>query len=94
MKAIWNGKVIAESDKTINIENNQYFPPESVNTAYLQKTDTQTTCAWKGVASYYNIVVDNAINENAAWYYPHPGELAKVIKNYVAFWRGVKITDK
>ncbi len=94
MKAIWNGKVIAESNKTINIENNQYFPPESVIIAYLQKADTQTTCAWKGVASYYNIVVDNAINENAAWYYPHPKELAKVIKNYVAFWRGVKITDK
>ncbi len=94
MKAIWNGKVIAESNETINIENNQYFPLKSVNAKYLQKTGTLTTCPWKGEASYYNIVVDGDINSDAAWYYPHPKELAKGIKNYVAFWKGVEVTDK
>ncbi len=91
MKAIWNGKIIAESNETINIENNQYFPISSVKMEFLQKVDTHTTCPWKGEASYYNIVVDGKINEDAAWYYSNPKKLAEHIKNYIAFWRGVEI---
>lgn len=90
-KAIWNGEVIAESDKTIVIERNHYFPPESVNEKFLKKTDTHTTCAWKGEASYYTLDVNNEQNVDAAWYYPEVTDLAKSIKGYVAFWKGVKI---
>ena len=91
MKATWNGKIIAESDITINIENNHYFPKESVKMEFLRKAETHTTCPWKGVASYYDIVVDGKENINAAWYYPEPKEPAKQIKNYIAFWKGVTI---
>ncbi|HDO28043.1 MAG TPA: DUF427 domain-containing protein [Bacteroidetes bacterium] len=91
MKAIWNGKVIAESDKTINIEGNQYFPPESVNKEYLSDSDTHTVCHWKGTASYYHVEADGKTNKNAAWFYPDPSSLAEKIKGYVAFWHGVKI---
>lgn len=98
MKAIWNEKVIAESDETIEIENNQYFPFDSVNKNFLIKSDFHTTCPWKGLAYYYNLNVDGKINENAAWYYPIPkeGSIEKVGKdftNYIAFWNGVKITS-
>jgi uncharacterized protein (DUF427 family) len=91
VKATWNGAVLAESDRTQIVEGNHYFPPESINSEYFQSSDTKTTCFWKGVASYYTIVVSGQENKDAAWYYPEPKEKAQNIKNYVAFWRGVKI---
>jgi len=91
MKAIWNGKIIAESDKTINIEGNQYFPPEAVNKEFLSNSDTHTKCHWKGTASYNNVVVEGKTNKDAAWYYPETSGLAEKIKGYVAFWHGVEI---
>lgn len=92
MKAIWNGKIIAESDKTIVIEGNHYFPPSSINKEYFQDSATHTFCAWKGTASYYNIVADGKTNKDAAWYYPETYEMAKGIKGYIAFWKGVEVT--
>lgn len=89
--ASWNGEVIAQSDSTIEIEGNQYFPPNSVNRSYLQPSDTQSRCPWKGLASYYDLVVNNKVNKDAAWYYPEPKEAAAEIKDYVAFWNGVEI---
>jgi len=91
MKAIWNNKVIAESNDIVNVEGNAYFPISSVNTEYLKPSDTHTVCHWKGTASYYSLNVDGKINEDAAWYYPQPRELAKGIENRVAFWKGVQI---
>ena len=93
MKAIWNGKTIAESDDIIQIEGNFYFPVESINKDYFEDSETQTTCAWKGVASYYSLEVEGKTNQDAAWYYPEPSDLAESIKGRVAFWRGVKIED-
>jgi len=93
MKAIWNNQVIAESDDTIIVENNHYFPKESVNAAYLKPSATHTTCPWKGLASYYTLDVDDMENKDAAWYYPAPKEAANHIKDYVAFWKGVKVTE-
>jgi uncharacterized protein (DUF427 family) len=93
MKAIWNGAVIAESDTTIVVEGNHYFPPESVRREYLQPSDTHTTCPWKGVASYYHVVVGGQVNRDAAWYYPEPKPAASHIKDYVAFWRGVQVVE-
>ncbi|MFP4345679.1 MAG: DUF427 domain-containing protein [Anaerolineales bacterium] len=93
MKAVWNGKVLAESDETVVIEGNHYFPPESVNRAYLRESDHHTRCPWKGLASYYDVVVEGKVNENAAWYYPEPSEAAQEIKEHVAFWRGVEVTQ-
>ncbi|QEM13021.1 MULTISPECIES: DUF427 domain-containing protein [Mucilaginibacter] len=93
MKAIWNNQVIAESNDTIVVENNHYFPKESVKAEYLKETDIHTTCPWKGKASYYTLDVDGKENQDAAWYYPEPKEAAKNITNYVAFWKGVKITE-
>lgn len=93
MKAIWKGTLLAESSQTIVIEGNHYFPLESVNREYLENSDYQSRCPWKGLANYYHIVVDGEKNENAAWYYPEPSEAAKEIKNYVAFWKDVKISE-
>ena len=93
MKAIWNNEIIAESDATIVVENNHYFPPDSVNDMYLKNSETHTTCPWKGEASYYSLEVQGKVNSDAAWYYPDPKEAAKKIKNYVAFWRGVSVTE-
>ncbi len=90
-KAMWNGEVIAESDKTILVEGNLYFPPESVKREYLQKSDAQYTCPWKGQAGYYDIVVKGRVNKDAAWYYYEPSKVAEVIKNYVAFENGVEV---
>lgn len=90
-KAIWKDKVIAESDKCEVVEENYYFPPDSVKLEYLKKSDTHSTCPWKGEASYYNVEVDGEVNEDAAWYYPEPKDAAKNIKGYVAFWKGVEI---
>lgn len=92
MKAIWNGQVLAESDDTIIIENNHYFPPESINKEFFLNSETHTTCPWKGVASYYTIKVDGQENRDAAWYYPETSSAAHGIKGYIAFWRGVEVT--
>jgi len=92
MKAIWNDKIIAECDNTIEVEGNQYFPPESVKEEYLEKSDHTTVCPWKGTARYYHLNVDGEKNENAAWYYPEAKEMAKAIENHVAFWKGVEVT--
>jgi uncharacterized protein (DUF427 family) len=92
MKAIWNNVVIAESNDTIVVENNHYFPKEAVGTAYLETSDTHTTCPWKGEASYYTLKVDGKENKDAAWYYPQPKDAAKNIKDYIAFWKGVTVT--
>ena len=91
MKAIWNGTVIAESNETIEVEGNPYFPPHAVQFEFLKKTNTNTTCPWKGEASYYSIEVNGQVNKDAAWYYPEPFDPAKSIKNYIAFWHGVEI---
>ena len=93
MKAIWNGTIIAESSNTIEVEGNAYFPATTIKTAFFKDSSTQTTCPWKGKASYYSIEVDGKTNEDAAWYYPEPKEAASQIKNYVAFWKGVKIEE-
>ncbi|WP_345949384.1 MULTISPECIES: DUF427 domain-containing protein [unclassified Mucilaginibacter] len=93
MKAVWNNHVIAESDQTIVIENNHYFPKESVNSDFLQSSDTHTTCPWKGLASYYTLEVEGQQNKDAAWYYPEPKSAAAEIKDYVAFWKGVKVSE-
>lgn len=90
-KAMWNGVVLAESDDTEVVEGNHYFPPESVNMEYFEKTDHNTTCPWKGEASYYTIKVEGEENPNAAWYYPQPKDAAKQIKDHVAFWKGVEV---
>lgn len=91
MKAIWNGKIIAESDKTIAVENNHYFPANSITQEFFENSNHHTTCNWKGEASYYNIIVDGKTNTDSAWYYPDPKSAAKNIKNYIAFWKGVEI---
>ncbi len=90
-KAVWNGQVIAQSDRCEVVDGNQYFPPDAIVSEFFQDSATHTTCGWKGVASYYNVVVDGAVNADAAWYYPEPKDAAKNIKGYVAFWRGVKV---
>lgn len=90
-KAIWNGTVLAESDRTEVVEGNHYFPPEAIDKQYFKESSTHTTCPWKGVASYYNVEVDGQINKDAAWYYPTAKDKAKNIEGYVAFWRGVKV---
>jgi uncharacterized protein (DUF427 family) len=91
-KALWEDAVLAESDKTIEIEGNQYFPPDSIHNEYFQPSDYHTTCGWKGEASYYDVVVNGSKNANAAWYYPEPFAAAKQIKGYIAFWRGVRVS--
>jgi uncharacterized protein (DUF427 family) len=93
MKAIWNNQVIAESGDTVVVEGNHYFPAGSVKATYLQPSDTHTTCPWKGEASYYSLHVDGKQNPDAAWYYPAPKAAAANIRNRVAFWKGVQITE-
>ena len=93
MKATWNGATLAESSDTIVIEGNHYFPPQSVDRQYLQPSNTHTTCPWKGQASYCNVVVSDEQNKDAAWFYPQPKPAAAEIKDYVAFWRGVKVQE-
>ena len=93
MKAIWNNKVVAESDKTILIEGNHYFPANSVNKDYFEESSTHTVCHWKGLASYYNLNVEGKVNKDAAWFYPEPKPLADKIKDYVAFWKGVEVGE-
>ncbi len=90
-KAIWNGKVIAESDHTLMVEGNHYFPPEAIHKEFFAESESHTVCHWKGVASYRDVQVDGKVNHDAAWYYPNPSEPAGKIKDYVAFWRGVEV---
>lgn len=92
MKAIYNGQVLAESDATVVVENNHYFPENSLNKDFFKSSDKHTSCPWKGEASYYTLEVDGAVNADAAWYYPEPKDAAKEIKDHVAFWKGVEIT--
>jgi uncharacterized protein (DUF427 family) len=94
MKAIWNGKVIAESGQTVVVEGNHYFPRGSVNSAFLKEDDAHTICPWKGKASYYDIQVDGKINHNAAWYYPEPKEAARNIQGHIAFYKGVQVKEE
>ena len=92
MKAIWNGAILAQSDETIVIEGNHYFPAASINRSYFSRSNTHTICPWKGEASYYDISVAGQANKDAAWYYPDPKEAAAKIKDHVAFWKGVIVT--
>ncbi len=92
MKATWNGHTIAESDDTVIVEGNHYFPRESVRDEFLIDSDKTTICPWKGTANYYSIGVDGETNADAAWYYAEPKEAAAEIKGRVAFWRGVEVT--
>jgi uncharacterized protein (DUF427 family) len=93
MKAIWNNKIIADSDEWIELEGNIYFPLSRVKQQYLLPSTTITICPWKGKAHYYDVVVDESTNKDAAWYYPEPKAAAANIKNYVAFWRGIEVLD-
>lgn len=93
MQAIWNGTVLAKSDRTIVVEGNHYFPPESINQEYFKLSDKTSFCGWKGQANYYTISVAGQENKDAAWYYPDAKEKAKNIEGYIAFWRGVKISE-
>ena len=93
MKAIWNGTVLAESDDTVVVEGNHYFPPESLNRDFFAESSRTSTCPWKGVASYYDVVVDGETNAAAAWYYPEPKSAAQEIEGRVAFWKGIEVTD-
>jgi uncharacterized protein (DUF427 family) len=90
--ATWNGAVIAQSDKTIEIEGNQYFPMDSVESEFLVDSDTTSTCSWKGLANYYSLNVNGEVNTDAVWVYREPKDAAKEIANYVAFWRGVTVS--
>lgn len=91
MKANWKDATIAESNNTVVIEGNHYFPPDAVNMEYMMPSATKTKCPWKGDASYYTINVGGELNTDAAWYYPEPKEAAKNIQGYIAFWRGVEV---
>ena len=90
-RAIWNGTVLAESDETVVVEGNHYFPVESVRASLLEPSDKHTVCPWKGTASYHTVVVDGQRNADAAWYYPSPKDAASNIADRVAFWKGVKV---
>ena len=92
-KAIWNNVVLAESESYETVEGNIYFPPESINKEYFKESDTQTTCFWKGRATYYHIEVNGETNQDAAWYYPEPMSKVENIKGYIAFWKGVEVTE-
>ncbi len=91
MKAIWNNTLIAESDQTILVEGNHYFPPSAIKAEYFKPSETHTVCSWKGTASYYTLEVNGERNADAAWYYPNPKSAAQNIAGYVAFWRGVQV---
>jgi len=91
MKATWNGAVVAESDRTVVVEGNHYFPADSVDRTLLRPSTTHTVCSWKGEASYYDVVVGDGVNKDAAWYYHEPLEAAEEIRDRVAFWHGVRV---
>ena len=90
---MWNGAVLAESENYETVEGNIYFPPDSINKDYFKDSDTHSTCFWKGKASYYDVEVDGQTNKDAAWYYPEPKSKAEHIKDSVAFWNGVEVTE-
>ena len=92
-KAIWHGAVLAESEQFEKVEGNVYFPPGSINRDYFKDSDTHSSCFWKGEASYYDIDVDGETNKDAAWYYPEPKPKAEHIKDHIAFWKGVEVTE-
>jgi uncharacterized protein (DUF427 family) len=92
-KAVWENVVLAENPKTLEVEDNQYFPPDSLKQEYFKPSATQTVCPWKGTASYFDVEVNGKLNHDAAWYYPDPKPAASNIKGYVAFWRGIKVQD-
>lgn len=92
-RAIWKGAVLAESDRVEKVEGNCYFPPHSVKYDYLRLSDTHTVCPWKGTASYYDVVVGDEINIDAAWYYPEPKAAAANIKGYIAFWKDIQVVE-
>ena len=91
MKAIWNGTVIAESDDTVVVEGNHYFPASSLNREYVLESNHRSTCPWKGQARYYSLLVDGDLNPDAVWYYPEPREGAEMVRDRVAFWKGVRV---
>jgi uncharacterized protein (DUF427 family) len=91
MKATWNGVVLAESDDIVEVEGNAYFPEASLNQKYVRASDTHTVCPWKGTASYYDVVVGDAVNKDAVWFYPTPSSAAAKIQKRVAFWKGVEV---
>lgn len=91
-QAVWNGVTIAESDSFEVVEGNVYFPPTAIKREYFHDSETHTTCGWKGEASYFDVVVDDQRNSDAAWYYPTPKDAAKNIQDYVAFWKGVTVS--
>ena len=91
MKALWNGEIIAQSDETIVIENNHYFPQDAIIKEFFAPSSKHTHCPWKGEASYYDVVVNGTVNSDAAWFYPEPKEAAAEIKNHIAFWKGVEV---
>lgn len=92
IRATWNGAVLAESERTVTIEGNHYFPLAEVHREYLAQSATHTSCPWKGLASYYTVVVDGKTNRDAAWYYPDPSAAAAAIAGHIAFWRGVRVS--
>ncbi len=91
MKAIWNGVTLADSDETVEVEGNHYFPPDSLNREYFAESDRRSVCPWKGMASYYDVTVNGEVNQAAAWYYAEPNAAARQIKGHVAFWKGVQV---
>ena len=91
MKAIWNDTILAETEDTVVVEGNHYFPADAIHKEYFRESQTHTSCPWKGQASYYDVVVDGKVNSGAAWYYPEPKEAASQIKDHVAFWKGVQV---
>lgn len=91
MKATWKGSVLAESDDTVVVEGNHYFPADSIRREHFRESETHTVCPWKGTASYYDVVVGDEVNRDAAWCYPQPKDAAREIKDRVAFWRGVRV---
>lgn len=93
MRAVWNGTVVADSDDTVVVERNHYFPPDSIKREYFTESDNHSVCPWKGEAGYYTIEVDGEVNRDAAWYYPEPSKAAVEIKDHVAFWKGVRVEE-
>ena len=91
MKATWKNVTLAESEQTVVVEGNHYFPPASICREHFQESQTHTSCPWKGIASYYNVLAGSEINKDAAWYYPEPKEAAANIKDHLAFWKGVTV---
>lgn len=93
MRATWNGQILADSDDTVVVEGNYYFPPTSINNEFFESSDHHTVCPWKGTAHYYDVVVNGERNENAAWFYPETKDAANNIKGRIAFWHGVEVSD-